>query len=286
LPMALEVVKCQWEVTSAAKTQAVVKLWKELALFCDVSHSAMKEMLRVVVRRFSEAAQGAFLPTITGQEEAQEGFTMSGAVGECAPFINQAFRKAGELINGVKAFKGVVNPEVWICHAMDGKWRVQHEPDRGTAKAYAFTTACDPPNSKDWGVWSNGMWGEQVLTVRALTERVEVTHLCDRLFYRACKLLHNVCLFDGIIAATPLQRIVFSHLIDPLLLSHIRSQKVSIAIQKALFMLQCMPTSWFVPPYPVDSNGIIECATKLRKQAGFADTACIVEIYRRLNMRF
>jgi len=287
LPIVQDVVKYSWDAASATGTRALIKLWKELVLFVDASCEEMKDILRTVLIKFTETGRDAFLPTdLIGQVEANEAFKISGAIGECACFINQNFRRAAELVNDVKAFQGVDNPEVWICHAVDGKWRMQHAPDKGTVKAYGFTTGCTPVGVKDWGVWVNGMWGEQRLIVMPVTERPEATKLCDKLFGRACKLLCNLCCFDGVIASIPLQRVAFTVLVDPLLLPHIRAQvSVSTAIQKAKQVVDCLPESWFKFSPPKESDGFLQQIKTVRNQAGVMDTTNILTMYRKLNMK-
>lgn len=123
---------------------------------------------------------------------------------------------------------------------------MQHAPDKGTVKAYAYTTGCDPMGCKEWGIWSNASWTSQMLQGILVTERPEATQLCDRLFQRLCKLLFIVGLFDGIIAPPPLQRIAFDSLMEPLLLPHIQAQgTAAAAVAKARRVVDCLPASWF-----------------------------------------
>ena len=176
--------------------------------------------------------------------------------------------------------------EVWICHATDGKWRMQHSPDKGTVKAYAYTDGCTPLGHKEWGVWSGGVWGEQKLRAVAVSERPEATQLADRLFHRTCKILRSLSVFDGVIAPPPLQRIAFTALVDPVLVPHIRAQRSSsVAITKARHVLECLPEAWFKFGTPEVADTLVQCVRTLRTQSGIGDMAQVMYLHRRLNIK-
>jgi hypothetical protein len=162
---------------------------------------------------------------------------------------------------------------------------MQHAPDKGTGKAYAFTEGCTPLGRKDWGVWDAGAWQTQPLTATAVTTRPEATRLCDRLFHRTCKLLRNCASWEGVIAPPPLLRIAFSSLVDPLLLPHIHTQSATaLAVQKARLVVDCLPEGWFKFGMPGAATNLVACVQRLRVGAGVGDTASIMHMYRKLNL--
>jgi len=142
--------------------------------------------------------KAAYLPTSSPALECSSPnskMQLSGGLGECAPYINQSFHEMQELVNGFKAYQGIANTDVWICYNPDGKWRMQHTPDKGTGKAYAYTEGSHPLGRKTWGVWSNGSWSLQELSGITEAPPPELSGLTERLFNRLCKLLRIFILF-------------------------------------------------------------------------------------------
>ena len=185
-------------------------------------------------------------------------------------YINQEFQLSGQLVNGVHSFRGVADPQVWICYTPgDGKWRMQHEPDRGTGKAYAYTDGTDPSGCKQWGVWAHGNWAVQVLTGAPLAERPEALAVADRCFERTVKLLRNTAALEGVLAASLLLQVAFNKLIDPLLLPHIQSQRVpAMAATKLSRVVEALPQSW-LGPGPATSSPV-DVLRRLCRQLGAA----------------
>jgi len=101
VPIAQEAVTNQWDPYSAASCKRVVRLWEELTDFLEPTDDELKDILRVVVRRFSDAA--------TSLTEAFEGLPKAPQDNEAAlRLLDLLLAASRELLSNVAVFEGSI----------------------------------------------------------------------------------------------------------------------------------------------------------------------------------
>eukprot|EP00729_Bicosta_minor_P032589 gene32589-biopygen23372 len=94
---------------------------------------------------------------------AASGFTIAGATGGNAHFVNGAFSKTGEMQNGKPVYSKDGDAGMWCYCGPDGQWYVAETADKDGNKNRGCAAAIEeglaaPHLAKAWQVFVNGVW--------------------------------------------------------------------------------------------------------------------------------
>eukprot|EP00729_Bicosta_minor_P010283 gene10283-biopygen325 len=97
---------------------------------------------------------------------AASGFTIAGATGNNARFVNGAFSKTGAMQNGTPVFSKEGDADMWCYCAPDGLWYVTDTEDKDANNDNGWAGSVEkglaaPQLAKAWGVLVNGAWALQ-----------------------------------------------------------------------------------------------------------------------------